>query len=308
MQILLTGSSGMVGRNVLEHPHAHRFQFLTPSHAELDLSHRDATFDYLHRIKPDLIIHAAGRVGGIQANVAHPVGFLVDNIDINRNLIGGAAAAGIRKLLNLGSSCMFPRNAQNPLREEMVLTGEFEPTNEGYAIAKTMAARLCQYIQKEKPDFLYKTLIPCNLYGRYDKFDPAQSHLIPAVIRKIHLAKVEGRDIVDIWGDGTARREFMDASDLADLIFVAIDRFQDLPDTMNAGLGFDFSIRDYYERAAEVIGYQGRFEFDLTKPVGMKQKLVAVERLRTFGWQAKISLKDGLKKAYEFYLQKGSVE
>lgn len=293
----------MVGQNVLEHAAASRYQILTPKRSELDFSNRDVVREYLSTEQPELIIHAAGRVGGIQANIASPVSFLVDNIDINRNLIGGAYEVGIPRLLNLGSSCMYPRNALNPLREEMVLTGELEPTNEGYALAKVMAARLCQYVKSEKPSLLYKTLIPCNLYGRHDKFSPKHSHLIPAIIHKVHLAKTENRKSVEIWGDGLARREFMDAADLADLIFSIIDRFEDVPDMMNVGVGRDFSVNEYYAAVAEVVGYKGGFEHDLTKPTGMRQKLVSVEKLERFGWRAKTTLKDGIKRAYDYYLK-----
>ena len=302
-RILLTGGGGMVGRNILEHPAAAEWAFLAPRSHELDLRDSGAVEDYVRRESPDLVIHAAGRVGGIQANIAHPVDFLVTNVDLGRNIIMASRAAGVKVLLNLASSCMYPRNAENPLREELVLQGELEPTNEGYALAKIFATRLCQYIHREDPSFHYKTLIPCNLYGRHDKFAPEHSHLIPAIIHKIHLAKTEGRAEVDIWGDGTARREFMYAGDVADAVMRAVNHFGSLPELTNIGLGHDYTINEYYAAAAEVIGWKGRFVHDLAKPVGMRQKLVSVARQNAWGWAPATSLRDGIARTYRFYLE-----
>ena len=302
MRILLTGASGMVGKNLLEHPKFKAQEVLAPSREELDLFSFSETEKYLSKNKPDLVVHAAGRVGGIQANIKNPVEFLVENIDINRNLIGACQKLRIKKLLNFGSSCMYPRSAENPLKEEMILKGELEPTNEGYALAKIFAQKFCQYINQEDSSFHYKTLIPCNLYGKYDKFDPIHSHLVPAMIHKIHQAKVQGINEVEIWGDGNARREFMHASDLSEVVVKAIVNFESLPDLMNVGLGQDFSINDYYRTAAEVIGFSGAFRHDLTKPVGMKQKLVSSERAKSWGWTHRYSLKQGLEETYQYYL------
>jgi GDP-L-fucose synthase len=300
-KILLTGGHGMVGRNIQEHPAAAHWDIFAPDRAALDLTDYWATLEYVRAVMPDVVIHAAGRVGGIQANIAAPVDFLVTNLDVGRNVILAAREVGIPRLLNLGSSCMYPRNAQNPLHEEAVLSGELEPTNEGYALAKIVAARLCQYIRNEQPALLYKTMIPCNLYGRHDKFSPEHSHLIPAILHKLYLAQQNGDSEVDIWGDGTARREFMYAGDLADAVMYAMDLFDTMPDLLNIGLGLDHSINEYYEAAASVIGWSGTFSHDLTKPVGMKQKLVSINRLSAWGWRAKTSLNDGILKTYEYY-------
>lgn len=321
MKILLTGSSGMVGKNILEHPGIKSFDTLSPSSKELNLLDYSSVRQYLKKRTPDLVIHAAGKVGGIQANIKEPVRFLLDNLDMGRNIVWASRQCGIKKLINLGSSCMYPRNSANPLREEMILQGELEPTNEGYALAKIATERLCEYITCEEPNFQYKTMIPCNLYGRWDKFDPAHSHMIPAVIKKIHEAKLQMEQIkvevkansssqhqsepqpVTIWGDGTARREFMYAGDLADCLVYAIHHFDTLPSLMNVGLGIDYSISEYYRAVADVVGYNGGFTHDLSKPVGMKQKLVSIERQTTWGWHAKTSLKDGLTATYQFYLE-----
>lgn len=307
-RILLTGGGGMVGRNLLEHTGVANFEMLAPRSSELDLRDFKSVQDYLAKFSPDIVIHSAGRVGGIQANMREPVGFLLENLDMGRNIVWASRQAGIKRLLNLGSSCMYPRSHNEPLKEEMVLKGEMEPTNEGYALAKVVTARLCDYIVREDASFQYKTLIPCNLYGRHDKFDPAHSHLIPAIIHKVHQAKRSGQPTVEIWGDGTARREFMYAGDLADALVRAIREFDSLPNMMNIGLGHDHSINEYYEVAAEVMGYTGGFVHDLGKPVGMARKLVSVERQLSWGWHARSGLRKGIEETYQYYLQEQSNE
>jgi GDP-L-fucose synthase len=306
MRILLTGSSGMVGRNLLEHRSAAGFEFLIPSSHELDLLDRKAVSDYILENKPDMVIHAAGRVGGIQANMADPVGFLVENSLMGIHVINEANQANVKYCINLASSCMYPRQAANPLREEMVLTGELEPTNEGYALAKITATRLCQYISQMNPSKMYTTLIPCNLYGRHDKFDPLSSHMIPAVIRKIHEAREADLASVEIWGDGEARREFMYAGDLADCIFTVIEKMRDdraLPSMMNVGIATDHTINEYYQAVADVLGYEGEFVHDLEKPVGMRQKLIDSSRIHSDGWEAATPLHEGIRRTYDFFLK-----
>tara|TARA_R110002020_G_scaffold87061_15_gene215031 strand:- start:36519 stop:37460 length:942 start_codon:yes stop_codon:yes gene_type:complete len=301
MKIVLTGGNGMVGRNIRDHAMAGQHELITPRSSELDLTDGPASEAYIARVKPDMIIHAAGRVGGIQANMAHPVEFLVENLDMGRNIVMAARKAGTARLLNIGSSCMYPREAPNPLEESAVLTGELEPTNEGYALAKVMTARLCDYIRKSSPDLAYKTLIPCNIFGLHDKFDPAVSHLLPAIIRKVDDARRNGAESVEIWGSGEARREFMFASDLADGIWTAVERFADLPGMMNMGVGHDHSINEYYAAVARVIGWQGSFSHDLSKPVGMQQKLVSVALQRQFGWLPSTSLDDAIAQTYAHF-------
>ena len=301
MKILLTGSNGMVGKNILEHNASNNYNFLCPSRKELNLLNYKNVNKYIHNNNPDFIIHAAGKVGGIHANISEPVNFLVENIDIGRNIIVAAKENNIKNFLNLASSCMYPRDAENPLSEKLILRGELEPTNEGYAIAKIMSTWLCQYIVKEDNSMNYKTVIPCNLYGKYDKFHSKNSHMIPAVIRKIYKAKLSGSEEIDIWGDGTARREFMYAEDFSDFIFYAISKFDEMPQNINVGLGYDYSINDYYKEIAKVLDYKGKFYHDLSKPTGMKQKLIDNKLLNDFGWKHNISLKDGLTKTVEFF-------
>jgi GDP-L-fucose synthase len=303
MKILLTGSTGMVGKNILENKATSLYNFLTPNSTELNLLNYSEVDNYVSKHKPDFIIHAAGKVGGIQANIAHPISFLVENVDMGRNIVMAAKNNNVKKLLNLSSSCMYPRDAINPLSEDLILKGELEPTNEGYAIAKIYTQRLVEYINREDKSYNYKTIIPCNLYGKWDKFDPLHSHMLPAVIRKIYDAKVKKLSTVEIWGDGEARREFMFASDLADFIFYAISNFEIMPNLMNVGLGYDFTINQYYRAIADVIGYKGDFVHDLSKPTGMMQKLVNINKLKEFGWAHMNSLENGIEITYDFFLE-----
>jgi GDP-L-fucose synthase len=302
-RVWVTGATGMVGRNLIEHPRASDWELLTPSRRELDLSDLDAVADYARTMQPDLIIHAAGQVGGIQANIADPVGFLVNNLDIGRNVIMGAFGAGVPALINLASSCMYPRDRNHPLRESDIMTGELEPTNEGYALAKIVSTRLCEYVSRVEPKTNYCTIIPCNLYGRHDKFDPAASHLVPAIITKIDHAKQSSANEVELWGDGTARREFMYAADLADAIWRAADAPASLPPLMNIGVGDDHTVLEYYEAVAKVVGWHGRFRFDLSRPIGMQRKLSDVSLQREWGWTPPTSLHEGIAATVQFYQQ-----
>ena len=198
---------------------------------------------------------------------------------------------------------MYPVKGSQPLTEDMLMTGKLEETNEGYSIAKLATARLCEYVTREDSSFSYKTLIPCNLYGKFDKFKVDYSHLVAAVIHKIHLAKIDDANHVEVWGDGTARREFMYAGDLADALIWSINNFDELPKYMNIGLGVDITIDEYYKKVAKVIGFTGTLTHDKTKPVGMIRKLVNTDKQTKLGWHPKTSLEVGLQKTYEFYLK-----
>ena len=303
-RLFLTGGSGMVGQNIQAHDSAKNWDILAPSSAELDLTDPQAVCAYIKMHKPDLVVHAAGRVGGIQANMAQPVGYLDINNVIGRNVIMGTWSEGVRNLINLGSTCMYPAAAPNPLTEDMILTGPLEKTNEGYALAKIMAMRLCEYINREDPTALFKTLIPCNLFGPHDKFDPKHSHLLPAIIHKVHQAKITGAPNVEIWGNGKARREFMYAPDLADAVLRAANDIENCPELINIGVGHDFTINEYYSAVADVIDWQGKFTHDLTRPVGMNQKLCDVCRATEWGWSAPTSLRVGIEETYKFYCER----
>ena len=292
----------MVGKNIALFSKAKEYELLTPSSKTLNLLDRTSVDTYMQKHQPDIVIHCAGLVGGIQANMAQPVNFLVNNTQMGLNILMSAYENGVKDFMNMSSSCMYPREAINPLGEELILKGELEPTNEGYAIAKITSTRLCEYINREDETCNYKTVIPCNLYGKYDKFDPKHSHMLPAVIRKIDEAKENGLKELDIWGDGEARREFMYAEDLADFIYYALENFKTMPQNINVGLGTDYTINEYYEAIAKIIGYEGAFVHDLSKPVGMRQKLIDDSKLKAFGWEHKTSLEEGIKKIYEYYL------
>lgn len=302
MRIFLTGANGMVGKNILESGILDLHDVYSPSRQELNLLNFHDVKLTLKKYQPDLVIHCAGVVGGIQANIKEPVRFLFENLEIGKNVVWASHELEIKKLINLSSSCMYPKDKDTALLEDDILTGPLEPTNEGYALAKIATAKLCMFISKQFPEFHYKTLVPCNLYGRWDKFDLSFGHMIPAVIRKIHEAVENKSTTVEIWGDGSARREFMYTADLADFILFSLKNFEALPTTINVGLGQDYSILDYYKHISTVVGFTGEFKFDLSKPVGMKRKLVDVSRARALGWKSKTTLLDGITATYKFYL------
>lgn len=297
----------MVGKNILEHTKASQFIFLTPNSSELNLTNNKDVDDYFEKNQPDIVIHCAGVVGGIQANIKEPVRFLVENLEMGKNVLMASKKLGVKKIVNMASSCMYPKDHNGLLEEEMILTGPLEPTNEGYALAKISITKLGTYINKELGESRIKTLIPCNLYGRWDKFSIHNSHMLPAVIRKIHQAKVNNVSSVEVWGTGEARREFMNAKDLADFTFFTLENWEKVPEMINVGLGFDYSINEYYQTVAKVLGYTGNFHHDVTKPEGMKRKLVSTKKAIALGWVAPTSLEVGIKDAYAFFLEKESL-
>ncbi|MHB9035623.1 MAG: GDP-L-fucose synthase family protein [Armatimonadota bacterium] len=301
-KIFVTGHRGLLGSSITRKlTEAGCSNLLLRTRQELDLSHGCAVLKFLNEEKPDYVIMCAAKVGGIQANMADPVNFLVENLNINTGVICSALQAGVKRLLYIGSSCMYPRDYKNPLKEEYLLAAPLEPTNEGYALAKITGAKLCEYCNRQFGTN-YKTLIPCNLYGPADDFRPASSHLIAAIIDKIHGAKANGEPNVVIWGDGSARREFLYADDLAEYICSCLEHMGQLPDYLNVGYGTDHSVLEYYQMAAEVIGYDGDFVFDTGKPVGMSTKLLDSSRAYGCGWRPSTTPRDGIKRTYDYYL------
>lgn len=300
MNILITGGNGMLGKNLLEHVTSQMFSIFTPTSEELNLLDSEQIKSYLKIYQINFIIHCAGVVGGIQANIANPVKFLNENLSIGMNLVNSAFKVGICQFLNVGSSCMYPKDYVNPLKESYLLQGLLEPTNEAYALAKITVAKLCEYYAQQY-SLSYKTVIPCNLYGRWDKFSDQYSHMLPAVIKKMYFAKENNLSVVDVWGGGQARREFMYAGDCADAIWFCVDQFETMPQYVNIGLGVDYSIIQYYQAVAKVLNYHAAFKHDLSKPEGMKQKLVDNSMLRNLGWQANHSLAEGVSKTIDFY-------
>ena len=300
-RVLITGGTGMVGRSLIAHKGATAHEILAPGRSRLDLRDKEACYSLVADLQPDLIIHTAGRAAGIHANIANPVEFLVENFDIGRNIVMAAREVGVPKLINLGSSSMYPREAQNPLTEDSLLTGPFDSMNEGYALAKIAVARLCEYISRTE-GLCYRTVIPCNLYGPYDKFDPSVSHLMAGIIYKIHHAYVCGHEVVEIWGDGTARREILFSIDLAEGIWHMAERIDMLPSILNLGSGRDHSILHYYNTVAEIIGWYGIFNFNLDRPVGVNHMLVDISRQKSLGWIPSTTLPDGIALTYKYFL------
>ena len=262
---------------------------------------RAAVRGFFESERPDYVVDAAARVGGIAANFEKPVEFLIENLTIQNNVIQAAADFGVTKLLFLGSSCIYPKLAPQPLTEDALLTGPLEPTNDAYAIAKIAGIKLCQaYAREYGKNFI--SGMPTNLYGSNDNFDLQTSHVLPALIRKVHEAKRDGAKEVAVWGSGTPRREFLHVDDLADACFFLLENYNS-PEIVNIGCGEDVSIRELAETVCEVIGFEGSLAFDTSKPDGTPRKLMDVGRLLALGWKPRIGLKDGIRDAYDWFLK-----
>ncbi len=301
-KIFVAGHRGMVGSAIVRALASQGFtQILTRPRAELDLLDRSAVRAFFEKERPEFVIDAAARVGGIVANSEKPVEFLLENLTLQNNLIEAAADFGCAKLLFLGSSCIYPKLAPQPIREDALLTGLLEPTNDAYAIAKIAGIKLCQaYAREYGKNFL--SAMPTNLYGPHDNFDLHTSHVLPALIRKIHEAKKSGAPEVLVWGTGTPRREFLHADDLADACVFLLKNY-DSPELINIGSGTDVTIRELAELICEVLGYDGPLVFDPTKPDGTPRKLMDSSRLFSLGWKPKISLREGIAHAHAWFLE-----
>ena len=299
MRVLLTGGSGMVGRAMrrLAPQVAPHLTLLAPDRATLPLDDRAQVAAWIADHRIDAIIHAAARVGGIQANIDDPTGFLADNLRLADAVLMGAHQAGVGRLVNLGSSCMYPRDWRQPLVEDDILAGPLEPTNEGYALAKITAARLCQAVAAQYPGRIWRTLIPCNLFGPEDHFGAASAHLVAAAITKVLVARRDGADTVEIWGSGRARREFMAADHLARFVLGGLGDMDRWPAVMNIGAGRDHSVTEYYRMIADVAGWRGRFVHDPARPEGMMAKLMSSDRARAQGWRPPQDLRADLATA-----------
>lgn len=298
----MAGHGGLVGTAIRRRLEADGFSNLVlRSHAELDLRDQAAVGRFFEEIRPEYVILAAAKVGGILANSTYPADFLYDNLMIGANVVHSAYKYGARKLLNFGSSCIYPRLASQPIKEEYLLTGALEPTNRAYAIAKISAIELCDYYRRQYGcDFI--SAMPTNLYGPEDNFDLNTSHVLPALIRKIHEAKSTGREPVEIWGSGKPRRELMHVDDLADATLFLLEHFSE-PGPINVGTGVDHTIREVAELVARVIGFQGKFAYDASKPDGTPRKLLDVSRLSKLGWSAHIGLEQGVRMTYDWYCE-----
>jgi GDP-L-fucose synthase len=305
-RIWVTGHRGMVGRAVVRRLRQETCTVLSSDRASVDLREQAAVRGFMSKERPDVVVIAAAKVGGILANAAYPADFLYDNLMIEANLIQAAFEVGVQKLLFLGSSCIYPKLAAQPLTEDALLTGPLEPTNEWYAVAKIAGIKLCQaYRQQHGADFI--SAMPTNLYGPYDNFDLNSSHVIPALMRKVDAAVRDGRDEVVLWGSGTPRREFMHVDDLADALVYLLQQYSGAQH-VNVGVGEDVTIAELAQVIAKVVGYRGRFVLDTTKPDGTPRKLMDVSKLKAMGWTAKIGLEDGLKSTYEWYQTNDAAE
>ncbi len=299
-RILITGSSGMLGKNLVQKI---RYKIFTPNRKKLNLLNYDKIKYYLKKNKINFVIHCAAKVGGIQDNMNNQLEYLVQNVNINKNIIMASCEAGIQNFINIGSSCIYPKNIKKKISEDLIFKGDFEPTNEGYAISKFLSIKMCNFISKEKK-YNYKTLVPTNLYGPNDNYDLEKSHLLAAIIRKLSDAKKMKNKYVEIWGDGKSKREFMHVSDLSEAILFSIKNFNKIPKILNIGTGLDYTVENYYKIASKIIYPEARFYFNKKKPTGMKRKLLDVNISKKLGWKAKVSLKDGIKKTYKEYKKK----
>jgi GDP-L-fucose synthase len=298
--IYVAGHRGLVGSAIMRYLENQGYSnILTRTNKELDLRSQAAVEEFFQTFHPEYVFLAAARVGGILANDRYPAQFIYDNLMIEANVIHAAHTYGVKKLLFLGSSCIYPKFASQPLKEESLLTGELEATNEWYAIAKIAGIKMCQAYRKQYSDN-FIAVMPTNLYGINDNFDLENAHVLPALIRKFHEAKVSGKPSVEVWGSGNPRREFLYADDLAKACCYLIENY-DEEGIINIGTGTDLSIRELAEIIREVAGYNGKIVYDVSKPDGTPVKCLDVSKINRLGWQAKTGLKDGLEKTYHWF-------
>lgn len=301
-KIYIAGHNGMVGSAIWRNLLAKGYTNLVGvSSKELDLRNQVAVKEYFDKEKPDVVIDAAARVGGILANNDYPYQFIMENMQIQNNLIDSALQAGIEKFIFLGSSCIYPKFAPQPLKEDYLLTGDLEPTNEWYAIAKITGVKACQAIRKQFGKD-YVSLMPTNLYGTHDNFDLNTSHVLPAMIRKFHLAKENNNAPVTLWGSGTPMREFLFVNDMAEAVVFALEN--KLPDYLyNIGTGEDLTIKQLAETIQKITGHQGEIIWDSTKPDGTPRKLMDVSKMHDLGWKHKVDLEEGIQLTYDWFLE-----
>ncbi len=302
-RVYVAGHQGMVGSAIVRRLRAENCEIVTIDRAKLDLMRQAETEQWLADAKPDVVVLAAAKVGGIAFNSAAPVEFLADNLAIQLNVIRGAYAAGVKKLLFLGSSCIYPKFAPQPMREEMLLTGTLEPTNEWYAVAKIAGIKLVEAYRREYgADFI--SVMPTNLYGPGDNYFPEHSHVPAALIRRFHEAKRSSAPETIVWGTGNPRREFLAVDDLADACVFVLKHYSDIG-FLNIGTGEDVTIAEFARLVADVVGYSGKIKFDTSRPDGAPRKLLDVSKLMALGWRAKTPLKAGLALAYADFVATG---
>ena len=299
--VMVAGARGLVGRAIVSELRTRGVtSILTPTSAELDLRHRDQVFSYLAEHTPDAVVDAAARVGGILANNTYPAEFLSDNLLIQVNLMDAAAAANVDRFVFLGSSCIYPKFAPQPIPESSLLTGDLEPTNSAYAVAKIAGI---EHVRSHRRQYgrSWVSAMPTNIYGPGDNFHPENSHVVPALIRRIHEAKTTNAPTVTIWGSGTPLREFLYSEDLGNAVVFLLEHY-DSDDIINVGSGQEVSIADLAKTTADVVGFDGELVFDTTKPDGTPRKLLDNSRIHALGWQAQTTLHDGLRATYDWFL------
>lgn len=301
-KIYVAGHTGLFGSALVRALNRQGFtNLVTAAHQELDLTDGAATTAFFRRERPDYVYMAAAKVGGIQANNTYMADFAMENLQITCNVLRAAHEVGVKKMLYLASSCIYPREAPQPVKEEYLLTGLPEPTNEGYAIAKIAGVRMCDYYKRQYGD-KFISCIPANVYGENDSFDEGSSHVIPALIQRFHRAKLDGLPCVEIWGTGSAEREFMYIDDAAEACLHLMERY-DGPGTINIGMGRTTSIRELAQEIRQTVGYEGEIRYDTSKPDGMPRRLLDSSKISALGWGPSVPLADGLKKTYAWYLE-----
>jgi GDP-L-fucose synthase len=299
-RVFVAGHRGMVGSAIVRRLAGENCQILTAQHRELDLTRQEQTEAWFAQHRPQLVFMAAAKVGGILANDTHPAQFLYDNLAIAANVTQASYRNGVEKMLFLGSSCIFPKEAPQPIPESALLSGPLEPTNEWYAVAKIAGIKLCQaYRRQYGSNFIAAQ--PTNLYGPGDNFDLLSSHVLPALLRKMHEAKQRGEPTVTLWGSGRPRREFLHVDDMADASVFLMQHY-DGEQIVNVGTGEDLTIADLAQTIADIVGFRGKFVFDASKPDGTMRKLLDVSKLSGLGWRARIALRDGIAETYSWYL------
>ncbi len=301
MKVLLTGGRGMLARSIRSAWSDKNAELVAVGRSDVDLTDARATREMLERIGPDVIVHTAAKVGGIAANLGDQSSFLMENLLIDSSVMKGAFDLGVKNFVYIGSSCMYPKDFRQPLVESDVLAAPLEPTNEGYAIAKIAGARYCGYLSAQF-DVDYKVVVPSNLYGPDDDYSLAHGHLVAAAIRKAHDAKRTGARSIDVWGDGTARREFTYVGDVSQWIATALPSLSSWPSLMNLGFGQDHSVLDYYRYALEVVEYDCELVTDPSKPAGMQMKLMDSTQAKRFGWAPSMGMVEGMRVAYARFL------
>lgn len=303
-KIFVAGHTGLIGSAVCRRLETHGYNnILRATHQELDLTDVKATKDFFNEHRPDYVVLAAGRVGGIVENKTFPANFINDNLHIQLNVLRAAHSIGVKRLILFGSSCMYPRVCEQPMAEDVLLTGKPEPTSSAYAISKLAGLELCEAYNRQYGGQRFVSLIPNSAYGPNDNFDPKSGHVLSALINRFHEAKTSGIDKLTLWGTGSPRREFVFSDDIAEAcIFILKDERLDLAMPINVGVGEDYSIKELAEQIAKITGYQGTIEWDISKPDGAPRKLLDSRRINDYGWQAKVKLNEGLKSTYEWFL------